>query len=170
MTIRFRVPERVPEAPESVPSRSHCKTLEFPERKTMNSRSVNQPGSIEDSHIPGSGNTSTSREHVPANRINSLASFSRIQTPGSQGERSQKVADAPSPPPGSGYPRLTIEASKLLVWIERAPRTHIALLNLGPPEYRRLRRLCLDELVAGGYIKRVNGWWIPAHGHSQEGR
>lgn len=58
---------------------------------------------------------------------------------------------------------MTLEAKKLLEWIERrGGATRPQVLYLGPPEYRRLRRLCLDELMSGGYIKRVNGKYLPA--------
>lgn len=68
---------------------------------------------------------------------------------------------------------MTEEASGLLAWITRRGRaTRNQVLMLGPPQYRRLRRLCLDELMQGGYVLRVDGWYMknPAHKPSQEGR
>jgi len=63
---------------------------------------------------------------------------------------------------------MTEEAQKLLTWIAKRPRSLWQVVYHGSPEYRRLRRLCLAELIDRGYIKRVHGWYIPSDAPANE--
>lgn len=64
---------------------------------------------------------------------------------------------------------MTEEAQKLLTWIAKRPRSLWQVAYLGRPEDRRLRRLCLDELIQSGHVVRVHGWYIPATDPSRKG-
>jgi hypothetical protein len=52
----------------------------------------------------------------------------------------------------------------MLARIERRPRTLGELVYHGSREYRRLRRLELDELLRGGYVVRDRFGWYRSTG------